>query len=142
MTATPKLTDGLRVADLMTIDPVTIDTEATLDQAMELMRGYRIAGLPVVDHQGSLVGVISHSDLVSAAASPLVGRVVRGQPDRLRVGELMSHPAITVRLGDPLVDAARLMVDRHIHRVVAVDEAGRPVGVLSAMDFVGLFATG
>jgi len=40
------------------------------------------------------------------------------------------------------VDAARLMRDRRIHRLVAVDETGRPIGVLSASDFVELYADG
>jgi len=42
----------------------------------------------------------------------------------------------------PLRDAARLMRDRRIHRLVAVDETGRPIGVLSASDFVELYADG
>jgi len=42
---------------------------------------------------------------------------------------------------DPVVDeAARVMVDRRIHRLVATDDAGHPVGVLSAIDFVALYA--
>ena len=142
MTTTHESTTPLRVADVMTLDPVVIREDASLDEAIELMRAYAVAGLPVVDAAGTLVGVISQTDLVTAAASPVVGRIVRGQPDRLRVGELTSRPAVTVTLADTLVLAARRMVDERIHRVVAVDERGRPVGVLSAMDFVELYATG
>ena len=52
----------------------------------------------------------------------------------------MSSPAITVDLEMRLVDAARLMRDEKVHRVVAVDSSRRAVGVLSSMDFVTLYA--
>jgi predicted transcriptional regulator len=39
-----------------------------------------------------------------------------------------------------MTDAARLMRDRHVHRLVAIDDAGSPVGVVAAFDFVSLFA--
>jgi CBS domain-containing protein len=41
---------------------------------------------------------------------------------------------------DALDDAARLMLDNHVHRLVAVDDVGHPVGVLSSIDFVALYA--
>jgi CBS domain-containing protein len=56
------------------------------------------------------------------------------------VGELMSSPAITIRLMDSLIEAARTMLASRVHRLVAIDDAGRPVGVLSAIDFVRLYA--
>jgi CBS domain-containing protein len=52
----------------------------------------------------------------------------------------MSQPPITVLLTTPLVEAARRMVDERVHRVVVVNDDQRPLGVLSAMDFVTLFA--
>jgi CBS domain-containing protein len=52
----------------------------------------------------------------------------------------MSSPAVTVPMTGSLEEAARLMLDRHVHRVVAIDDVGRPVGVLSSMDFVALYA--
>jgi CBS domain-containing protein len=134
--------DPLLVADVMTLDPIVIRADATLERAMEVMRTSDVRGLPVVDDGGSLIGVISQTDLVAVAGSPLVGRLVRGQPDGLRVGELMTHPAITVPFTEPLAEAARLMVEHHVHRLVAVDDAGHAVGVLSAIDFVALYAAG
>ena len=54
----------------------------------------------------------------------------------------MTSPAVTTSLGASLAEAARLMRDNRIHRVVAIDDAGRPVGVLAASDFVALYADG
>ncbi|MFI5255157.1 MAG: HPP family protein [Candidatus Limnocylindrales bacterium] len=129
----------LLVADVMTIDPVVVHVDASLEEAAHLLRAYSITGLPVVDEAGDLVGVISQTDLVEAQDSP-VSRLVRGQQSGLRVGELMTSPAVTVPMAGQLDEAARLMIDRRVHRLVAIDDAGHPVGVLSAMDFVALYA--
>jgi CBS domain-containing protein len=131
--------DELMVADLMTVDPVIIGVDAPLEEAERLMREMHISGLPVVDHHEALVGVISQTDVLEDGGAPMA-ILLRRKPSGLRVGELMSSPAVTVQLTAPLVEAARLMRDNRIHRVVAVDERGRPVGVLSASDFVALYA--
>jgi len=132
-------TRQLLVADLMTIDPVVVAVDASLEDAAKLLHAYSITGLPVVDGQGTLVGVISQTDLVAMQDSS-VGRAIRTHQSGLRVGELMSSPAVTIPMTGALDDAARLMLDQRVHRLVAVDDAGHPVGVLSAFDFVALYA--
>ena len=129
---------NLVVADLMTIDPVVVAVDASIEDAAHLLHANSISGLPVVDSLGAVVGVISQTDLVGASDSP-VGRLIRARPTGLRVGELMSSPAMTVPMTGSLRDAARTMVDSRVHRLVAIDDAGRPVGVLSAIDLVTLF---
>jgi CBS domain-containing protein len=133
--------DELVVADIMTLDPVLITVDAPLEDAEVLMRERAVSGLPVVDSDGSLVGVISRTDVVEDGTIPMA-ILLRRMPSGLRVGELMSSPAITVETTDPLIEAARRMRDNRIHRLVAVDDRGRPVGVLSASDFVALYADG
>jgi CBS domain-containing protein len=133
------MTLNLVVGDLMTIDPVTIAPDATIEEAERLLDLYDITGLPVVDETGRPIGVISQTDLL-ASATQSVGQLIRGKASGLRVGEIMSSPAITVPLLSPLGDAARLMRDSRVHRLVAIDEQGRAVGVLSATDFVTLYA--
>lgn len=130
-------TTQLLVADLMTIDPVTVAVDATIEEAARLLHENAITGLPVVDALSELVGVISQTDIVAVLDSP-VGRLIRTKPSGLRVGELMSSPALTVPLTGSIRDAARLMVDSHVHRLVATDDAGHAVGVLSAIDLVAL----
>jgi CBS domain-containing protein len=129
----------LRVADIMTIDPVTIRSDDSIEVAERLLRLNRISGLPVVDADDSLLGVISQTDLL-LVGSPALGAALRNRPSGLRVGELMTSPAITVPMTASLGEAARQMRDARVHRLVAVDDDGQPVGVLSATDFVSLFA--
>lgn len=123
----------------MTLDPVTIAVDATLEDAETLMRDYRITGLPVVDEGGRLVGVISQTDLLYLAL-PTVQALIRHRESGIRIGEVMSVPAMTVDVTATLGEAARMMHRNHLHRLVVIDAAGRPVGVLSSMDFVALAA--
>jgi CBS domain-containing protein len=141
MTTTTSSDLDLRVEDLMTIDPVTISAEATIEEAEELLRHNRITGLPVVDGAGRLIGVISLTDLLYLAV-PSVQALIRHRDSGIRVGEVMSTPPVTIDGELPVREAARVMDDRRLHRLVAVDRTGRPIGVISAMDFVKLAAEG
>jgi CBS domain-containing protein len=129
----PRTVDDLRVGDLMTVDPVVIEADAPATEAEVLMKTHRVSGLPVVK-DGATVGVISRTDLMVARSSGLIS----GNWERMRVRHLMSAPAITVRAGTSPERAAGLMVTRHIHRVVVVDDEDAPIGVVSALDLLRL----
>ena len=137
----PAASTDLRVADLMTIDPVVVSMDATIEDAEALLRHHHIAGLPVVDLTGRLVGVISQTDLLFLAV-PTVQALIRHRASGVRVGEVMSTPPVTIASEATLTEAARVMNDLALHRLVAVDEHQRPIGVLAAMDFVALAAEG
>ena len=126
-------TDDLRVGDLMTGDPVVIGPDAPATEAEQLLKTHHISGMPVVDG-GVTVGVISQTDLMVAHSSQMIG----ANWSRMRVRHLMSTPAITVHAGTSPERAAELMLTRHIHRVVVVDDEDAPVGVLSALDLLRL----
>ena len=122
------------VAELMSIDPVTIGADEPAHAAEQRMAERRVSGLPVVDRDGRLVGVVSQTDIVRAHAS---GQSLAAWPG-LAVRHLMTAPAITIRIDESLVDAARRMEDRHVHRLVVVAADGRtPIGVVSTLDLVG-----
>ena len=141
MSGPPTDAATLTVADIMTLDPVVIRSDAPLEEAERLMGDRHISGLPVVDAFERLVGVISRTDILDDGSASLA-LLLRRRPTGLRVGELMTSPAVTTSLSAPLIEAARVMRDNRIHRVVAIDEEGRPVGVLAASDFVALYADG
>ena len=137
----PATATDLRVADLMTIDPVEVSVDASIEDAEELLRVHRISGLPVVDADGRLVGVISLTDLLYLAV-PSVQALIRHHERGIRVGEVMSTPPVTIESTATLPAAAQLMHEDRLHRLVAVNADGRPIGVISAMDFVALAAEG
>jgi CBS domain-containing protein len=129
----------LVVGDVMSLDPILTSVDASVEDAQELLRAHRITGLPVIDDNGNLVGVLSQSDLVWGPGLH-VATLLRRKPSGLRVGELMTSPPVTVTMDTSVVEAARVMLENRVHRVVAVDAQGRPVGVLSATDYVTLAA--
>ena len=129
----------LTAGDLMTIEPVTVAVDAPVEDAQRLIVEYGVSGLPVVDGSGSLVGVISQTDFMHLDNTD-VGRLIHHKSSGIRVGEVMTAPPVTVLLSTPLARAARTMLDRRVHRVVVVDDNRRAIGVLSALDFVQLFA--
>jgi len=131
----------LCVADVMTFDPIVVRADAPIEEAEDLLEANRVSGLPVVDGGGALVGVISQTDLVRLAHHS-ISDILRARPDGLRVGEVMTSPPLTVAMTASLVEAARTMRDAHVHRLVALDDEGDPVGVLSASDYVSLVAEG
>lgn len=129
----------LCVGDLMSIEPIVVRQSESIDRAERMLRDHDISGLPVVDDHGVLVGVFSQTDALHLRR-PGVAEVLRSVFAVHQVGDVMSRPAITVNRLASIADAARVMVDHGIHRVVATDDVGRPIGVLSSMDFVRLVA--
>ena len=121
----------MRVGNMMSVDPVVIDADAPVTDAEQLLKSYRISGLPVVA-SGALVGVISQTDLLNARSSELIG----ANWVRVRVRHLMSRPAVTVHLNTSVERAARLILERHIHRLVVVDDEETPIGVLTSTDLL------
>jgi CBS domain-containing protein len=122
---------AVRVGNMMSVDPVVVDAASPITEAEQLIKSYRISGLPVVA-DGVLVGVISQTDLLNARSSELIG----ANWGRVRVRHLMSRPAVTVHLNTSVERAARLMLERHIHRLVVVDEEEAPIGVLTSTDLL------
>ncbi len=123
----------LRVREFMAPNAVTIEAESSLSHVAETLAEYDVSGLPVVDRAGALVGVISQTDIVRLRAGSIPTSAWHG----LLVRDLMTHPAITVRASASLHEAARLMTEHRVHRLVVVAERdGGPVGVISESDVV------
>ena len=125
------------VADLMTPDPISVNESASLDEAVRLLEENEISGLPVVDRDGLLLGVISQTDIIRARA---VQHLWHRWPG-LRVRHLMHAPALTADRSMSLEEAAQMMEQRHIHRLVVVDDDQlTPIGIISTTDIVRALA--
>ena len=127
----------LLVRDLMSLEPVTVRGGAPLVVADMLMRQFGVSGLPVIDGQGELIGVLSRTDLMALAGDARV-EAWQGRS----VAATMTAPSLTVEADAPLVEAAARMEEHHVHRLVVVErESGRPIGILSATDIVRAVAS-
>jgi CBS-domain-containing membrane protein len=120
------------VASLMTNSPVFVGEEDAIAGVAELLAGYEITGLPVIDEHDRLVGVISQTDLVRLRASRLPWTGWHG----LMVRDLMTTPAKTIDAAAPLKEAARRMTAEHVHRLVVVDNHQAAIGIISESDIV------
>lgn len=124
------------VADVMSRDPITVADTASLAEAARLLDQHRIAGLPVVDGSGALAGVLSQTDLVRVRATEHLWQNWPG----LAVRHLMSRPALTIASTASLGEAARLMEEHRVHRLVVVDDGATPIGIISTSDLVRVLA--
>ena len=110
----------------MVVDPITIFPDATLADALALMRRASISGIPVVEPNGGkpgkLIGILTNRD-VRFADDP-----------RQPVTELMTRKVVTVGEGVAHDEARRLLHLNRIEKLVVVDEAGRCVGLITVKD--------
>jgi IMP dehydrogenase len=112
----------------MVVNPVTIHPEATLADALALMKDNRISGIPVVEHgtngaPGKLVGILTNRD-VRFATDP-----------RQKISELMTKDGlITVREGVKQDEAKRLLHQHRIEKLLVVDAQYRCVGLVTVKD--------
>ncbi|WP_340384414.1 CBS domain-containing protein [Streptomyces sp. SS7] len=120
------------VGEVMTVDVVEAHPETPFKDVVRLLDRHRISGLPVLDHDDKVVGVISETDLIRHQASRPVARAVTAR-------ELMSTPAITVHPEQRIADAARLMERRGVERLPVVDEEDRLIGIATRRDLLRVF---
>ena len=111
----------------MVVDPITIFPDASLADALDLMRRSAISGIPVVERgvngkAAKLVGILTNRD-VRFADDP-----------RQPVGELMTRKVVTVREGVGKDEARRLLHQHRIEKLVVVDEDERCVGLITVKD--------
>jgi CBS domain-containing protein len=143
----------------MTPDPATVSPDATVEDVVKAMREHELPGLPVVDGDGRLVGIVTESDLVIADDEgdlhiphyiELFGGMVfleplRGFEARLKKAaaatarDMMTAEPVTVEADDPVRKAARLIADSG-HNRLPVTEGGKLVGVVTRVDVLGALA--
>jgi CBS domain-containing protein len=140
----------MKVRDVMSRDVITVTPAMTLKEAAGLLVQHRISGVPVVDEDGDVVGVLSEADvLVKEGGGPrrdgLLGWLfepddaVRDKLGARTVGEAMTTPPLTVGPQAPVHKAAARMVQDEVNRLPVVDEAGRIVGIVTRADLVRAF---
>jgi IMP dehydrogenase len=107
----------------MIVDPVTIRDNALVSEALHIMERFRISGVPVVDENGFLVGIITNRDLRFETRT------------NIPVSEVMTkQPLVTVSVGTTL-DEAKVKLQRHrIEKLLVVDDDGHLKGLITVKD--------
>lgn len=116
--------------DLMKTAVVTVGEDCPLSEAKGLFVEHHVNGLPVVDRQGRLVGVVTQQDVYLGAATR---SEVAGFGFEPRVRDVMTSPAIAVGEETEVADLCRLMSGLGVHRIPIVRN-GRVAGIVSSID--------
>jgi CBS domain-containing protein len=111
----------VKVEDVMTTKVITVTEHSTKQQAARLLAQHRISGLPVVNADNVVVGVVTEYDVISK----------EGQT----VGEIMTRGVISVTPDTDLEEVGQLLVHERIKRLPVLDQ-GRLVGIVSRADLV------
>jgi acetoin utilization protein AcuB len=124
------------VKNCMTTNPVTINPDMPVAEALSFMRQHNVRRLPILNKKRKLVGMISEKDLLYASPSPATSLSVYEVGyllSKLKVEEIMTKKVITVSPDAPLEEAARIMADSKIGGLPVVD-GDRLVGIITETD--------
>ena len=142
------------VFDVMTPTPITVKVKTNLKDAIELLAKNKISGVPVVDEEGKLEGILSESDLMwqeSGVEPPpyimiLDSIIYLQNPARYEkqihkalgqtVGEVMSAKPVSIKSDRTLKEAAQILHHKKIRRLPVVDNLGKVIGIVTQGDII------
>ncbi len=116
--------------DIMTHRVYTTTPQATVQEVAQLLTRERISGVPVVNPDGKLIGIVTEADIIAKTTA-----------SNLHAKDIMSSEVIVVGEDTPVSEIARLLTDKKIKRVPVVHE-GRLIGIVSRADIVYAVAQG
>jgi CBS domain-containing protein len=140
----------MRVVDVMTAPAVAVDPETPLKDVAELLASSGFSGVPVVDAQQHVLGIVSEADILVKER----GRVERGRgrggkarrmwakQDARTAAEAMSWPVLTIGSTARIDVAAASMLDNDVNRLPVVDGEGVLIGIITRADLVRAFLHG
>ncbi|MFD4587336.1 CBS domain-containing protein [Streptomyces sp. NPDC058434] len=141
-----------KIGSLMVRNVVAVAPESSFKQIAGLLDEHRISGVPVVDSERRVIGVVSETDLVLRrpglapeweAAPGAQTELVAGSPDSdgpaPNAADLMSAPAVTVDVEETVAGAARTMAAHRVERLPVVDRERRLMGMVTRRDLLQVF---
>jgi CBS domain-containing protein len=140
-------TARIAVKDVMTSNVICVRKYDDISQVIQTVSELNIGGLPVVDDDRRVVGIISEADILSAMGiekeqtfrdtlKHLLGETLPERKLGDIVGDIMTSPVVTVRSDDDISVAAQAMHEKRIRRIPVVDAENRLMGIVSRRDIV------
>jgi CBS domain-containing protein len=139
------------VRDVMSAHPISVRKTASFKEIAARLREYRVSAFPVLDYDGTVIGVVSEADMLAKEALDTGHHGLRGLIARMMhraafrkaagvtAGDLMTSPAVAIGADDTVERAARLMYVRGLKRLPVVDADGRLIGIISRTDVLAVF---
>lgn len=142
------------VKNIMTTDVITVNENATVEKCANILSTHHLSGLPVLDDEGHIKGVITEGDLIrrnSRIKGPaflelLGGIIYLDNPNKFLddvkksmgqfARDVMSNDLITVSPDAEIEDAATLLVRKKIKRLPVLDREGKLIGIVSRKDIM------
>jgi acetoin utilization protein AcuB len=125
-----------RVQDYMSREPVTLHVDDRLREAVELVMIRRIRHIPILDSEGTLVGIVTDRDVKRTLPSPLVASASEEHEavmETTALGKVMTREPVTIAPDAPMAEAVEILVDRRIGGLPVV-ENGTLVGMITEGD--------
>ena len=140
----------MELKELMTKNVITVLQSMNVRDAAEMLFNMGISGLPVVDDQKNLVGMITEKDIIRMALPKYVEKLgslantfdmapfakTLAAADKVLVKEIMRKDVITATVDTSVPEVARIMIVKRIRRIPILDQEGRLVGIIARHDIV------
>jgi len=147
--ALQRITQSVKAHDIMTKRVFSVEKDTLLKEVAELMAKEKISGIPVLEEDGNVTGVISEKDFLSSMGSEdkthfmaFIAECLQGEgcaafPVSLQKAEdIMTSPAIIVREDATVFEISNIFFLKNINRVPVTDREGKLLGIVSRADIV------
>jgi CBS domain-containing protein len=144
-----RLTRSVKAVEIMTKDVAAVFGDTPLKDVAQIMSENNVSGVPVIDADGKVIGVVSEKDFLSVMGGrkastlmELIAQCLKGKSClavpvlEQMAADIMSSPAVTVREDTPVMEIAELLTQKGVNRVPVVDNNGRITGIVSREDVV------
>ena len=137
----------IHVRDVMSKNVLSITKFESIVRVANILSEKNISGLPVVDKENKVIGIITQADILS-----MVGvsrehtfkdllKYMLGEPLRERkigdhVGDIMTSPAFTIKPDANIAEAVRIMTEKRIRRLTVVDDKSTLIGIITRADIL------
>lgn len=128
-----KSREGLKAGDIMTRRVITVTGDMPVADVERLLASKGISGVPVVDRDNRVVGVISEADIILSEIEQ------GGRRNGKKAFDIMTSPPLTAFEDTDIDQLSRIMLDRRVRRVIVVDRDNRPIGIISRRDIIRTF---
>lgn len=144
----------MKAKDIMNRQIITVKEEMTVDETARILLENKISGVPVVDEQNQVIGIVSETDLIyrekhlhiPSFISILDGVIFLESTKELehqvrkmaayKVGDVMTKKVITIQEDTELEDIVDIIVEKRINRLPVVDREGKLVGIVTRSDIL------
>lgn len=153
--ALDRITRHGKAREMMTAKVISVNKTATVKEVVELMAEKGVSGVPVVESDGRVAGIISEKDflsrmdikgnmnLMTIIAGCLLGKCgLYAALLDLKAADIMTSPAITVTENTTAGDISNIFTEKNINRVPVTDNEGRLIGIVSRTDVVSVINIG